>query len=79
MEILRLIPNFIMRAFPNCEVDLGSLLEMTLDGRPNHGWTFCRYNCAIPGPVIVVVQGMKIAALEHPWSTMVSIASFPFA
>ena len=27
---------------------------------------------------MVVVQGMKIAALEHPWSTMVNIASFPF-
>ena len=27
---------------------------------------------------MIVIQGMKIAALEHPWLTMVSIASFPF-
>jgi hypothetical protein len=28
-------------------------------------------------PVMVVEQGRKIAAREHPWSTMVSMAAFP--
>ena len=27
---------------------------------------------------MVVAHGIKIAALEQPWSTMVSIAFFPF-
>ena len=65
-------------AFPNCEVNLGSLSEMILIGRLNHGYTFHRYSWAIPGPVMVVEQGMKIAALEQLWSTMVSMAPFLF-
>ena len=59
-------------------MNLGSLSEMTLVGIPNQGYTFCRYSWAIPGPVIVVEHGRKIATLEQPWSTMVSIMSFPF-
>ena len=51
---------------------------MTLVGRPNQGYMFCMYNCVIPGLVIIVEHGRKIAALEQPWSTMVSIVSFPF-
>ena len=39
---------------------------------------FHKYSWAIPGPVMVVVHGMKTAALEQPWSTIVSIASFLF-
>ena len=31
----------------------------------------------MPAPVMVVEQGRKIAAREHPWSTMVSMASYP--
>ena len=31
----------------------------------------------MPVPVMVVEQGRKIAACEHPWSTMVSMASCP--
>src|SRR5712671_7571520 len=34
-----------------------------------------KYNCAILGPVISLVQGRKTAAREHPWSTMVRIES----
>ena len=37
VEMFRLILSFVVRAFPNCDVNLGSLSEMTLDGRPNHG------------------------------------------
>ena len=51
---------------------------MTLVGRPNQRYTFHMYDWAIPGPVIVVEHRRKIAALEQPWSTMVSIVSFPF-
>ena len=28
-------------------------------------------------PVIVVLQGKKMAPCEHPWSTIVNIASYP--
>ena len=38
---------------------------------------FLRYRAAIPGPVIVVEHGRNRAALEHPWSMIVRIASFP--
>src|SRR5229473_3477311 len=31
----------------------------------------------MPGPVIVVEHGRNKAAREHPWSTMVRMASFP--
>jgi hypothetical protein len=31
----------------------------------------------MPAPVMVVEQGRKIATCEHPWLTMVSMASFP--
>ena len=78
VEMFQSIPSFIVMAFLNCKVNLGSLSEMILVGRPNHGYTFCRYSWAIPSLVMVVKQGMKIAALEQPWSTMVSMASFPF-
>ena len=37
VEMFQLIPNFAVRAFPKCEVNLGSLSEMTLAGRPNQG------------------------------------------
>jgi hypothetical protein len=33
----------------------------------------------MPSPVMVVEQGRKMAALVHPWSTIVSMASYgPF-
>ena len=31
----------------------------------------------MPVPVMVVEQGRKIATREHPWSTIVSMASLP--
>jgi len=36
------------------------------------------YSWAIPGPVIMVSHAKNMAAREHPWSTMVRMASFPF-
>jgi hypothetical protein len=71
------IPNFWLRALPKWDVKRGSLSLITLLGSPNHRYTWSMYNCAISGPVIVVEQGRNIVALEHPWSTIVRIASFP--
>src|SRR5712675_2607565 len=68
-------PIFFARARPKCEVKRGSLSEMTLEGSPNHQYTLSKYSWATPGPVIVVAQGRKTAALEHPWSTIVSTES----
>ena len=78
IKIFWLISSFIMRAFPNWEVNLGSLSEMILVGSPNQGYMFRKYNWAMSGLVIVVEHGRKIATLEQPWSTIVSIKSFPF-
>jgi len=52
-------------------------LLMTLVGSPNHQYTLSRYNWAIPGPVIVVEHGRKMAALEQPWLTIFNMASLP--
>src|SRR6266436_10034642 len=72
------IVSFWANAFPKWEVKRGSLSLITLVGSPNHRYTLSRYNWAIPGPVIVVLQGRKIAPREHPWSTIVRMASFPW-
>ena len=51
---------------------------MILVGSLNQGYTFCRYDWAIPGLVIMVEHGRKIAACEQPLSTMVRMVSFLF-
>ena len=66
VDKLRDIPNFVVRAFPKWEVNLGSLLLIMRAGSPNHRYTWSRYSWAIPGPVIVSAHGRKTAALEHP-------------
>src|SRR5712672_4132527 len=70
-----LAPILLASARPKWEVKWGSRLEMIFDGRPNHRYTLSKYNWATPGPVIVVVQGRKTAAREHPWSTIVNTES----
>ena len=70
-----MIPSTLVMAFPKWEVKRGSQSLMILQGSPNHRNTFSRYSFAIPVPVIVVEQGRNIAPQEHPWSTMVRIAS----
>ena len=60
------IPSFVVRAFPKCEVNRGSLSLIMREGSPNQRYTWFRYSQAIPGPVMVSVHGRKIAALEHP-------------
>jgi hypothetical protein len=66
MERFCVIPSSVVIALPKCEVNLGSWSLMILWGRPNHQYTFSRYNFSICGPVIVVVQGRNIAPWEHP-------------
>src|SRR3984893_12768548 len=61
----------------NDDVKRGSLSEMIRLGNPNHRYTLSKYNWAISAPVIVVLHGRKSAALVHPWSTIVRIASYP--
>jgi hypothetical protein len=69
--------SFSHNAFAKCDVNRGSLSEITLVGNPNHRYTCSMYNWATSSPVMLVRQGMKTAALVHPWSTMVRMASLP--
>jgi hypothetical protein len=71
-----LMPSFNARAFPKCEVNCRSQLLIILVGSLNYLYKCFRYNCMMPTLVIVMVQGMNVAALEHPWSTIVRMASF---
>src|SRR5579863_3781786 len=48
---------------------------MILCGSPYQQYTCRKYRDAIWGPVMVVLHGRNMAALEHPWSTIVRIAS----
>ena len=50
---------------------------MILFGRLNHGTRCFKYLLATPVPLIVLLHGMNLAALEHPWSTMVRMLSKP--
>ena len=77
VDRLHSIPSLVVRAFPKWDINLGSLSLIIREGSPNHRYTWSRYSCAIPGPVIVSLHGKNIAALEHPWSTMVRIALYP--
>ena len=71
------MPSLQASDLPKCDVNLGSQSLITFVGRPYHLYTWSMYNCAIPSPVMFVVHGRNIAALEHPWSMIVRIASFP--
>src|SRR5258708_16119915 len=70
------IPSREARALPKCDVKGGSRSVISLVGSPNHLYTCSRYNRAIPSPVIVTEQGRNTALREHPWSTIVNIASW---
>src|SRR5712672_2223473 len=61
-----LAPILLSRARPKCDVKWGSLSEMIFDGSPNHRYILSKYSWATPGPVMVVAQGRKMAAQEHP-------------
>jgi hypothetical protein len=76
MDMFCSIPNFVVSALLKWDVNHGSLSLMIFVGNPNHWNMLLWYNWAIPGPVMVVLHGRNTAALEHPWSTIVSIMSF---
>ena len=71
------MPSLQANDFPKCDINLGSQSLITFVGSPYHLYTWSMYSWAIPSPVIFVVHGRNTAALEHPWSMMVRIASFP--
>jgi hypothetical protein len=77
VERFCVMPNSWVKARPKWDVKRGSLSLITFCGIPNHRYTLSRYILAIWGPVIVVEHGMNKAAREHPWSTIVRIASWP--
>ena len=71
--------SLVVNACAKWDVSQGSQSDIIFEGTPNHGNRCLRYKRATPSPVIVVWQGRKMAALEHPWSTTVRIASYPLA
>ena len=71
--------SFVVNAYAKWDVNQGSWLDITFNGTPNHGNTCLRYNRATPSLAIVMWHRRKTVAQEHPWSTMVRIASYPFA
>jgi len=71
------IPSALHISFTNAEVNQGSQSEMILLGSPNQGTRCFRYSSATPVPSIIFVQGMNLAALEQPWSTIVRMESKP--
>jgi len=71
------IPSALHISFANAEVNWGSQSEIILLGSPNQGMRCFRYLSATPVLSIVFMHGMNLAALEHPWSTIVRIKSKP--
>ena len=70
-------PRLQHNACEKVDAKWGSRSDMILFGIPNQGTRCFRYLLATPGPSIVLWHGMNLAALEHPWSTMVRIESKP--
>ncbi len=70
-------PSALQMALEKFDVNRGSQSDMICLGTLNHGTRCLRYSWATPGPSIILLQGMNLAALEHPWSTIVSMLSKP--
>ncbi len=70
-------PNALQTALEKFNAKCGSQSDMMRLGTPNHGTRCLRYSWAMPGPSIILLQGMNLAAFEHPWSTIVSMLSKP--
>ena len=73
--MLQLIFSSVVSVFAKWDVKHGLLSVIIFSGTLNQRNMCWRYNLAIPSPEIVVLHGRNTAALEHPWSTMVNIAS----
>ena len=61
----------------NADVNWGSRSEMICFGSLNQGMRCFRYSRVTPVPLIVLLHGMNLAALEHPWSTIMRMESKP--
>ena len=72
-----LIPMALHNVLTKFPVNLGSLLDMMHLGVLYQGKRYWRYGSATPSPVISLLHGMNLIALEHPWSTMVRMVSYP--
>ena len=59
-------PNALQMALEKFDVKHGSRSDMMCLGTPNHETRCSRYFWAMPGPSIVLLQGMNLAAFEHP-------------
>ena len=68
-------PSDLQMALEKFDANWGSWLDMMCLGTPNHGTRCLRYSWAMPGLSIILLQGMNLAAFEHPWLTMMSILS----
>jgi len=71
------IPSALHISFANTKVNWGLWSEMIHLGRLNQGMRCFRYLRATPVPSIVLLHRMNLAALEHPWSTIVRIELKP--
>ncbi len=59
-------PNALQMALEKFDVKCGSQSEMMCFGTLNQGTRCFRYSWAMPGPSIILLQGMNLAAFEHP-------------
>jgi len=57
------------------EANCGPLSEMALSGDPYCLYSESRSRVAVPVVSMVLLQGMKIAPFEDPWSTTAIIES----
>ena len=71
------MPSPLHIVWEKFDVNLGSRSEMILFSNPNQGTKCFRYSRATPVLSIVFLQGMNLAAFEHPWSTIVRMLSNP--
>ncbi len=55
----------LQMALEKFDANRGSQSDMMHLGTLNHGTRCLRYSRATPGPSIVLLQGMNLAALEH--------------
>jgi len=70
-------PNALQITLEKFDVKRGSQSDMMCFRTPNQGTRCFRYSWATPGPSIVLLQGMNLAAFKHPWSTIISMLSKP--
>ncbi len=70
-------PSALQMALEKFDANQGSQSDMMHLGTPNHGTRCLRYFWATPRLLIVLLQGINLAAFEHPWSMIMSMLSKP--